>query len=106
MLAVCAAPAAAADGAKLFALQCKSCHGEASTPAGPTLKGVFGAKVAGRADFNYSPALTKAGGAWDAATLDRYLAAPGKFAPGARMFASLAKPEDRTAVIAHLKTLK
>ena len=46
MLAL-SSPAAAAEGERLFNLQCKSCHGAKSTPMGPALGGVFG--LGGRA---------------------------------------------------------
>lgn len=106
-LALTASPAAAADGARTFQLQCKTCHAEASTPMAPSLKGVFGARIAGRADFKYSPALKAKAGTWDAAALDAYLKAPAAFAPGGRMMTmGLTKAEDRAAVIEHLKTLK
>lgn len=105
-LAAVALPAAAADGAKIFQMQCKSCHADASTPMAPTLKGVFGAKIAGRSDYKYSAALTGKAGTWDAANLDAFITSPAKFAPGTRMPISLANVADRAAVIEHLKTLK
>lgn len=101
-----AAPAQAADGARVFQLQCKTCHGAKSTAMGPALAGVAGAKIAARSDFSYSPALKAKDGTWTDANLDAYLAAPAKFAPGTRMMVGVAKPDDRAAVIAYLKTLK
>lgn len=104
-LAVVASPALAADGAQLFA-QCKVCHAAASTPMGPTLKGVAGAKIAGRTDFNYSPALKGKGGTWTDANLNAFLSGPGKFAPGAKMPISVPSAENRAALVAYLKTVK
>lgn len=101
-----AVPAAAADGAKTFNLQCRTCHTAKSTVAGPSLNGVAGRKVAGLSDFAYSAALKAKGGTWTDSALDAYLAAPGKFAPGGRMITAVAAPADRAAVIAYLKTLK
>jgi len=101
-----AGPALAADGAKTFQLQCKTCHGAKSTAIGPSLAGVAGRKIAGLSDFKYSAALTAKGGTWTDASLDAYLAAPGKFAPGGRMFVAVSNPADRAAVAAYLKTLK
>lgn len=100
------ADAQAPDGAKLFASQCRMCHGVASTPAGPALKGVVGAKVASRPGYKYSPGLTAKGGTWSDAALDAYLAAPTAYAPGSRMVLKVANPAQRKALIAHLKTLK
>lgn len=106
LIAACAGPAAAADGAKVFALQCKSCHGPASTPMGPSLAGVAGADIAGRGDFKYSAGLSAKPGTWTDAALDAYLTNPVGFAPGSRMTVRVANPEQRAAVVAYMKTLK
>lgn len=105
-LGLAASPALAADGAKTFQLQCKTCHGAKSTPMGPALAGVAGAKIAGRSDFAYSAGLKAKAGTWTDANLESYLAAPGKFAPGTRMMVGVANAADRAAVTAYLKTLK
>lgn len=101
-------PAAAQDGAALFNTQCKSCHTTtgASTPAGPSLKGVVGRKAATAAGFNYSAGLTRKGGVWTEANLDAYLSGPGTYAPGGKMFTKVASPQARAAIIAWLKTQK
>jgi cytochrome c len=96
----------AADGARLFALQCKSCHAPKSGLMGPSLQGVAGASIASRKDFKYSPALAAKGGVWSDAALDAFLARPAGFAPGSRMSTAVASAENRAALIAHLKTLK
>ncbi len=101
-----AGPALAADGAKVFQLQCKSCHGAKSTPMGPSLAGVAGGKIAARSDFKYSAALSAKGGTWTDAALDAYVAAPAKFAPGTRMMVGVTNPADRAAVVGYMKTLK
>lgn len=101
-----ASPAAAADGAKLFALQCKSCHGAKSTLMGPSLAGVAGGKIAGRSDYKYSPGLIAKGGTWSDTALDAYMAKPTVFAPGTRMLAAVPAAENRAALVAYLKTLK
>ncbi len=104
-LSLIATPALAApDGAQLFNMRCKACHGGGTIA--PPLKGVAGAKIAGKPGFKYSDGLKKKAGVWTDANLDTFLAGPAKFAPGTRMMISVAKPEDRTAIIAHLKTLK
>jgi cytochrome c len=79
----------AADAAKVFQLQCKTCHQAKSTPMGPGLGGVAGRPIASLGDFTYSAALKAKTGSWDDASLDAYLAAPGKFAPGGKMPAAL-----------------
>jgi cytochrome c len=106
--ALLATPSLAADGAALYAGQCKGCHGDAGRggPAGPALKGVSGRKVASAPGFAYSAGLKAKGGSWNDANLDAFLTNPGGFAPGSRMFSRVAAPADRAAVIAYLKTLK
>ena len=102
-LSLAATPALAADGAQLFNLQCKMCHG--GSTMGPSLAGVAGAKIASK-DFAYSPALKNHGGTWTDANLDAFLKSPPTFAPGGKMFISVAPDENRKAIIGYLKTLK
>lgn len=102
-LSVTAAPALAADGAQLFAMQCKMCH--AGGPMGPSLAGVAGGDIASK-DFAYSPALKAKQGTWTDANLDAYLKSPAAFAPGTKMMMAVPSDENRAAVIAYLKTLK
>lgn len=101
-----AAPACAADGDKLFALQCKSCHGAASSLMGPSLAGVGGARIAARSDFKYSAGLKAKSGVWTEANLDAYLASPGGFAPGTRMNTGVPDAAARKAIVDYLGTLK
>jgi cytochrome c len=82
-----AAPAAAEDGARLFA-PCRACHSldpsENGLP-GPNLAGVVGRQVGGDRAFDYSPVLRKArddGLRWDAKRLDGFLADPAGMFPG------------------------
>jgi len=104
VLSLAAAPAMAADGAQLFNMQCKMCHG--GSPMGPALTGVAGGKIAAK-EFAYSPALKAKGEeTWTDANLDAFLKAPTAFAPGTKMMMSVPSDENRAAIIEHLKTLK
>lgn len=107
-LVLLAQPALAATGEQLFGDNCASCHtiGAASTPDAPTLKGVFGRKIAGLQDFQYSAGLKAKTGTWDDAALDAFLAAPQSFAPGTQMYGAASDANDRKAIIAYLKTVK
>lgn len=105
-LGLAAGPAFAQDGAQLFAMQCKMCHGPVSTVMAPALAGVAGAKIAARPDFTYSPALKAKDGAWTDANLDAFLKAPMAFAPGTRMPVSVPDDASRAAIIGYLHTLK
>lgn len=102
-LTLAAGPALAQDGAQLFNLQCKMCHG--GSPMGPTLQGVAGGPIAAKA-FAYSPGLKAKGGEWTDANLDAFLKAPATFAPGTKMLISVGPDASRAAIIAYLKTLK
>lgn len=107
-IALAGGPALAADGAAVYAGQCKSCHGDGGkgTPAGPALKGVAGRRIASAPGFNYSAGLKAKMGTWTDANLDAFLASPGGFAAGSKMFSRVAAPADRAALIAYLKSLK
>lgn len=101
--------AATAQEAPAAFNQCKACHKvEAGKHGvGPSLSGVFGAKVGHAEGYKYSEAHLKSGLTWDEANLTKYLADPKGTIPGNKMaFAGLKKPEDVTAVVAYLKTLK
>ena len=104
LLSLSAAPALAADGAQLFNLQCKMCHG--GSVMGPTLNGVAGGPIAAKPGFAYSPALKNKGGTWTDANLDAFLKAPAQFAPGTKMLIGVPADDSRTAIIGYLKTLK
>ncbi len=93
-------------GQRLF-LQCQACHslkrGEPHK-VGPNLAGTIGASAATRPGYAYSAALKQAGVRWDDATLDRWLQRPAQVVPGNKMiYAGMPRPDDRRALIAHLK---
>ncbi|HKP77573.1 MAG TPA: c-type cytochrome [Phenylobacterium sp.] len=102
-LSLAAAPVLAADGAQLFNMQCKMCHG--GSPMGPSLAGVAGSKI-GEGTFAFSPALKTKGGVWTDANLDAFLRSPPAFAPGTKMMISVPNDANRAAIIGYLKTLK
>jgi len=103
------APNPAVRGKVLF-MQCAACHAVvpgAPAKVGPNLAGVVGHPSGAVAGFHYSPAMAKAHLTWNEATLDTWLAGPGKLVPGTTMlFPGLPNPADRKAVIAYLKSGK
>jgi cytochrome c len=102
-----ATPVLAADGAQLFAMQCKMCHQPTgSSVMAPSLAGVAGAPIGAKADFNYSPALKGHGGTWTDDNLNAFLKSPAGFAPGTKMMISVPSDENRAAIVDYLKTLK
>ncbi|MEM1442683.1 MAG: c-type cytochrome, partial [Verrucomicrobiota bacterium] len=96
-------------GAQLAVL-CNGCHGAPGQHlpgmVGPTLDGLFDRPVATAESFEYSEVLKNyaRGEPWTAERLDEFLAAPKTFAPGTKMeFQGLLNPEDRQALIDHLR---
>lgn len=102
-LSLAASPALAQDGAQLFNMQCKMCHG--GSPMGPSLAGVAGGPIAAKS-FAYSAGLKNKGGTWTDANLNAFLKAPAQFAPGTKMMISVPADANRAAIITYLKTLK
>jgi cytochrome c len=92
---------------KLIFLRCAACHSVdkgGPNKVGPNLSGVVGRKSGVMAGYRYSPALAAANLTWTEANLDKWLTRPAGLVPGTSMvFAGLAKPEERGAVIAYLK---
>ncbi len=108
-----APPAVAQDGREVFEARCGSCHAvapDAPSGAGPNLAGVLGRRVGGDAGFGYSPVLEgagRAGQAWDAERLDRFLAEPEDEYPGVWMGANgLRDAAQRAAVIRYLSAMR
>ena len=87
---------------------CLACHTveKGRSGSGPSLVGVFGRKAGALPGYPYSPALAASGLTWDAATLDRWLAAPVKLVPGTRMVMPVTDPAARRALVGYLETLK
>lgn len=99
-----AAPKAdAARGATLYQQRCAMCHTRNGKGGkiGPDLTAVAGRK-AGSTTYAYSSAMKASKAVWNAATLDKYLAAPTKMIPGTKMVISVSKPEDRAAIVSYL----
>jgi len=95
-------------GERKFA-QCAACHRispGAPDLGGPNLYGVYGQPMGQNSQrFSYTAALRNAGGKWDAATLDAWIADPRAVVPGTNMqFAGIADPLDRADIIAYLQS--
>ncbi len=97
----------AAAGKQIFR-QCAACHSQSGEAGvGPTLKGVVGRKVGSVEGFRYSDAMTSASYAWDARSLDGFLASPSTAIPGNRMpFPGVSTAKERADLIAFLQTLR
>jgi glucose/arabinose dehydrogenase len=101
----------AARGKTFFQQNCALCHPTSLGPRntliagqGPSLVGILGRR-AGVTSFGYTKALVQSGLAWDAATLDRFLANPPAVVPGTSMPIPVPSAESRRNVIAYLSTI-
>jgi len=94
---------AALRGEEIYA-RCLACHALAYNRTGPRHCGLFGRRAGSLPDYEYSDAMRKSGIVWDAATLDRFLAAPTRVVPGTTMgYAGIPDPAERAALIEWLR---
>ncbi len=89
--------------------QCMACHTiipDALDKEGPNLFGVFGKPFGqNRHGYPYTSALIGAGGRWDAATLNAWIANPKRIVPGTTMqFSGVTDPLDRADLIVFLQS--
>jgi len=103
-----AAPVRAEDGARLFKNACGTCHSTNSVHRlGPSLVGVVG-RVSGTAPgYEFSLAMQKAAITWDAALLDRFLAAPKSVVAESTMsYPGLKDERQRKAIVEFVSGLR
>lgn len=93
------------SGAHLYQA-CMGCHSLDENEVGPRHRGVVGRPAASVPGYAYSPALRNARIVWTPDRLDRWLTNPQALVPGAKMFFSVAKPQDRADIIAYLAQQK
>jgi cytochrome c len=100
------------EGERAFQ-KCYSCHSvdpKEKDLSGPNLAGVIGRRAASLPNFEYSPAMKKAGAGglvWTEDTLERYLADPLEAVPGTTMGpVPLKDAAERRAVVAYLKRFR
>jgi len=93
---------------KIVFARCQVCHTVTEGGPdliGPNLWGLFGRKVASKAGYAYSDALKAKTWTWGAQHIDAWITDPRQVAPGTKMsFVGLGDPQDRTDVVAYLKT--
>jgi cytochrome c len=102
--ATAAVPALAGNpvaGAKLYQ-SCMGCHSLDENDVGPKHRGVVGRKAGSVPGYAYSPALRASGIVWTPDMIDRWLQGPQKLVPGAKMYFTVANPENRADIIAYL----
>lgn len=99
------APPDAKRGQALFAERCSACHAADRNMAGPMLGGVFGRPAGAAAGYPYSPALRESKLVWGSDNLDKWLADPQVFVPGAKMPIRVLDANTRRDLIAYLREL-
>jgi glucose/arabinose dehydrogenase/cytochrome c2 len=112
-ISLLACPAAfAADsaaGKALFRERCSVCHtaesGDNGGAQGPALIGVLGRAAASTPQFSYTQALRESKLTWDAASMNRFLAAPSAVVPGTSMVLAVPDPTDRDNLIAYFQSI-
>ena len=101
-------PALVAQGEKITA-KCASCHDFTSggpNKTGPNLYGVVGRAAGTHPGFTYSASMKAYAQPWTYDNINKFVTAPGKDVKGTLMtFAGLKKQDERTAVIAYLRSL-
>ena len=98
-------PGNPATGAHLYGA-CMGCHSLDDNDVGPRHRGVVGRAAGAVPGYAYSAALKGSGIVWTPDNLDRWLSGPQKMVPGAKMYFSIAKPQDRADIIAYLAQQK
>ncbi len=98
-----------AAGRGVFRINCSVCHQTIAgkNSIGPSLFGVVDRAAGQMAGYNYSPAMKSSGLVWTEANLWRFLALPVGMVPRTKMtFPGLADPDQRTDLVAFLKSLQ
>jgi cytochrome c len=98
----------AVAGKQVFATTCSVCHSTEPgvNKIGPSLAGIVGSKSGAVSGYDFSPSLKAANITWDETALDKFLQNPAADVHGTKMFINVPSAENRTNVIAYLKTLK
>jgi cytochrome c oxidase assembly protein Cox11 len=99
------APPDPVHGKELFSERCTACHALDANKTGPRLSDVVGRKAGTVPGYHYSPALKSAGLVWSRDNLDRWLADPKKFVPGARMPVRVLDVPSRHDLVAYLQSV-
>jgi len=92
-------------GAGLFTAQCAGCHALDRNKIGPALGNVVGREAGSISGYPYSAALKGAHLVWTRETLDKWLASPAGFLPGAQMPMQVTDAQMRQNIIAYLESL-
>lgn len=103
---VSAATPDAGAGKEVFARRCTGCHAIDSEKEGPRLRGVVGRRAGSVPGFQYSDALHNSGIVWSESLLNKWLEGPQGLVPGNDMGFKVPNPDERTALVAYLQSLR
>lgn len=95
----------AGRGKEVFQRRCTGCHALDENREGPHLRGVYGRQAGSVSGFDYSAALKQSHLQWNEQSLERWLTDPDAFIPGNNMDFHVVKAQERTDLIAFLKTM-
>ncbi len=104
--ATAAQPGDADRGRALFNRRCTGCHALDSDREGPHLRGVYLRRAGSVAGFGYSSAIRNSGVTWTEANLNRWLTDTDSMVPGSAMGFVVPKPQERSDLIAFLRSLQ
>jgi len=90
-------------GRQLFEKRCTGCHSLDADKEGPRLRDVYGRHAGSVPGFAYSDALRRAQFIWDADSLNRWLTSTESVVHDNDMDFSVAKPDERAAIIQFLR---
>jgi cytochrome c len=100
---------ASIEAGQAVAVKCLQCHNFEPGGAalqGPPLYDIMGHDIAANGGFKYSDAMAGQEGVWSYEKLDHFLENPKKEVPGTAMnFVGLRKQQDRSDLMAYLRTL-
>jgi cytochrome c len=92
-------------GRTVFGRRCTGCHSIDSNHEGPRLRGAFGRRAGSIPGFQFSSAIRNSGITWTEANLDRWLTDSDSMLPGSAMGFRVPKAQERSDLIAFLKSL-
>ena len=92
-------------GKVLFDKRCGGCHALDRDKEGPRLGGVYGRRAGSVEGFDYSAALKNSKIAWDARSLDQWLANTESLVPNNDMAFHVESAGERQAIVEYLRML-
>lgn len=99
-------PGDADRGRALFNRRCTGCHALDTDREGPHLRGVYLRRAGSVTGFEYSSAIRNSGITWTEANLNRWLSDTDSMVPGNAMGFAVPRPQERSDLIAFLRSLQ